>query len=84
LNDRALKSASQDFNQFVEDFTATHLAGSYEFTSERLKYRRLACVAVAQSVIETYTNLDTLLKDDQQRLAAALFLVNQYNRSRAS
>ena len=84
LNERVLTSASQDFNQFVEDFSTFNLSGSYEFTSERLKYRRPACVAVAQSAIETYTKLDTLLDHDQKRLAAALFLINQYSLSRAS
>ena len=82
LSDKAFASASADFNQFVEDFQQSNQSkGVYEFTPDRLKYRRPACVAIARSVIDTYQHLHTLVDSDQQRLAAALFLVNQYQLS---
>jgi hypothetical protein len=82
LGDKALESASADFNEFVEDFQRSNQqTGVYEFTTERLKYRRPNCVAIAQSVIDTYRHLNTLVDSDKERLAAAMFLVNQYNLS---
>jgi hypothetical protein len=82
LSDPALESASADFNEFVEDFQRSNQqTGVYEFTTERLKYRRPNCVAIAQSVIDTYRHLNTLVDSDKERLAAAMFLVNQYNLS---
>lgn len=82
LSDPAFTSASADFNEFVEDFQRSNQqTGVYEFTTERLKYRRPNCVAIAQSVIDTYRHLNTLVNSDKERLAAAMFLVNQYNLS---
>ena len=82
LSDKAFASASADFNQFVEDFQQSNQnKGVYEFTPDRLKYRRPACVAIAQSVTDTYGHLNTLVDSDKERLAAATFLVNQYNLS---
>jgi hypothetical protein len=82
LSDKAVESASADFNEFVKDFQRSNQqTGVYEFTTERLKYRRPNCVAIAKSVIDTYQHLNTLVDSDKERLAAAMFLVNQYNLS---
>ena len=85
LTDRIITSASNDFNSFVNEFSAANEQSQpYQFVSDRMKYLRPACAAIAQSVIDTFNKAsDDITDPDRKRLMAALYLVNQFTQKRA-
>jgi hypothetical protein len=81
LNPKVLHSASVDFNTFVEDFSSQRKqSATYTFAGERMKYLRPACVAVAQSIIDSYAKLGDMTEADQGRLSAAKFMMSEFDR----
>ncbi len=82
LRDRALADASRDFNAFADEFSSANSRGEkYDFVGDRAKYLRPACVAVAQSAMDVYGRLDATTNADQDRMSAALFLINEFNKT---
>jgi hypothetical protein len=81
LTHRVLTSASEDFNEFVEEFSsASNQDERYEFAPAKLKYLRPACAAVAQSVIAAYGSLNEMTNDDKQRLSAAKLILSEFQK----
>ncbi len=85
---RAVISASEDFNAFVKEFASLSEQQKlqYQFVGERAKYSRPNCAAIAQSVIASYKGLDPkyMIKEDQDRLSAAKFMISEFNKKNQS
>ena len=88
LSPRAFTSASDDFNAFVKQFASLSEQQKlqYQFVGDRAKYSRPNCAAIAQSVITSYKGLypKDMIKEDQDRLSAAEFMISEFNKKNPS
>ena len=88
LKPEALTAASKDFNAFVKEFSSLSKQQKlqYQFVGDRAKYSRPNCAAIAQSVINSYKGLDPkdMIKEDQDRLSAAEFMISEFNKKNQS
>ncbi len=79
LDDQAYERANRDFNEYVEKFSgAKKLQRDYKII-DNSKYLSLNCVAVATSVIDQFGDTKSLIKQDQDRVDAARYLIEKYN-----
>ncbi len=88
LNPGAITSASTDFDAFVKEFSSLSEQQNiqYQFVGDRAKYSRPNCAAIAQTVIASYKGLDPkdMIKEDQDRLSAAEFMISEFNKKNPS
>ena len=88
LNPGAITSASTDFDAFVKEFSSLSEQQKiqYQFVGDRAKYSRPNCAAIAQTVIASYKGLDPkdMIKEDQDRLSAAEFMISEFNKKNPS
>jgi hypothetical protein len=88
LNPSAFISASEDFNSFVKEFSSLSEQQNiqYQFVRARAKYSRPNCAAIAQTVIASCKGLDPkdMIKEDQDRLSAAEFMISEFNKKSPS